>query len=52
MLTFHIEFEFRSTLLQSLIGRLFNEAVRRMGCRLRGPCEAALQRPSDATRIA
>jgi coenzyme Q-binding protein COQ10 len=30
MLTFHIEFEFRSTLLQSLIGGLFNEAVRRM----------------------
>ncbi|HKC32697.1 MAG TPA: type II toxin-antitoxin system RatA family toxin, partial [Xanthobacteraceae bacterium] len=30
MLTFHIEFEFRSTLLQSLVGGLFNEAVRRM----------------------
>ena len=30
MLTFHIEFEFRSTLLQALVGGLFNEAVRRM----------------------
>src|SRR4030088_1968159 len=30
MLTFHIAFEFRSTLLQLLIGRLFNEAVKRM----------------------
>ena len=30
MLTFHIEFAFRSTLLQSLVGGLFNEAVRRM----------------------
>jgi coenzyme Q-binding protein COQ10 len=30
MLTFHIEFEFRSKLLQSLMGVLFNEAVTRM----------------------
>lgn len=30
MLTFHIEFEFRSSLLQSLMGMLFDEAVRRM----------------------
>jgi coenzyme Q-binding protein COQ10 len=30
MLTFHIEFEFRSTLLQALVGGLFNDAVRRM----------------------
>ena len=30
MLTFHIEFAFRSTLLQALVGGLFNEAVRRM----------------------
>jgi coenzyme Q-binding protein COQ10 len=30
MLTFHIEFEFRSALLQALVGGLFNEAVRRM----------------------
>lgn len=30
MLVFHIEFEFRSRLLQSLIGVLFDQAVRRM----------------------
>ena len=30
MLVFHIEFEFRSKVLQSLIGVLFDEAVRRM----------------------
>jgi len=30
MLVFHIEFEFRSKLLQSLIGALFDQAVRRM----------------------
>jgi coenzyme Q-binding protein COQ10 len=30
MLTFHIEFEFRSMLLQSVMGVLFDEAARRM----------------------
>jgi coenzyme Q-binding protein COQ10 len=30
MLTFHIEFEFRSTLLQSLMATLFDDAARRM----------------------
>ena len=30
MLDFYVDFEFRSKLLQSLIGVLFNEAVRRM----------------------
>ena len=30
LIDFHVDFEFRSKLLQSLIGLLFNEAVRRM----------------------
>jgi coenzyme Q-binding protein COQ10 len=30
MLTFHIQFEFRSTLLQSLMATLFDDAARRM----------------------
>jgi coenzyme Q-binding protein COQ10 len=36
MLTFHIEFEFRSMLLQSLMGVLFNEAARRMVAAFKG----------------
>jgi coenzyme Q-binding protein COQ10 len=30
VIDFHVDFEFRSPLLQKLIGALFNEAVRRM----------------------
>ena len=30
VIDFHVDFEFRSVLLQSAIGLLFNEAVRRM----------------------
>ena len=44
MLTFHIEFEFRSKLLQSLMA-CCSRGSDTHGGRLRRPCQATLQRP-------
>jgi coenzyme Q-binding protein COQ10 len=53
MLTFHIEFEFRSKLLQSLMGVLFNEAVTRMVAAFAGRAKQLYSaRQSGATRPA
>jgi coenzyme Q-binding protein COQ10 len=53
MLTFHIEFEFRSMLLQSLMSVLFNDAVRRMVAAFEGRAKQLYSaRPSSSTRVA
>jgi coenzyme Q-binding protein COQ10 len=50
MLTFHVEFEFRSTLLQSLMV-LVRRGSETHGGRLRGSCEAAFRRPPLARPV-
>ena len=51
LLDFYVDFEFHSKILQSLIGALFNEAVRRMAHAFdQGKC--ALQLQVDADGIA
>jgi coenzyme Q-binding protein COQ10 len=53
LLTFHIEFEFRSLLLQSLIGAVFSEAVTRMIAAFeRRAKQLYSARPSPATQVA
>jgi coenzyme Q-binding protein COQ10 len=54
MLTFHIKFEFRSRLLESLVGALFDEAASRMVAaferrakRLYRICRSGAIRPGD-----
>jgi hypothetical protein len=44
MLTFHIKSEFRSRLLESLVGVLFDEGSKPHGGRVRTPRHAALPR--------
>jgi coenzyme Q-binding protein COQ10 len=53
MLTFHIEFEFRSMLLQSLMSVLFNDAVSRMVAAFEGRAKQLYSvRRSSSTRVA
>ena len=53
MLTFHVEFEFRSTLLQSLMSVLFNDAMSRMVAAFEGRAKQLYSaRPSSSTRVA
>ena len=50
MIDFFVDFEFRSRILQKLIGLLFNEAVRRMVAAFETRAQAALRRPRHPGR--
>jgi coenzyme Q-binding protein COQ10 len=47
-LDFHVDFEFRSRILDMLMGRLFDEAVRRMVRAFETRADALYSAPSEA----